>query len=39
MFSVLFVFTGSLFVLGGAFGCTVVAAQHWNLMRRAADAA
>jgi hypothetical protein len=38
MFAILFVFTGSLFVLGGAFGCSIVAVQHWNLMRRAASA-
>lgn len=35
MFLVLFVFTRSVFVLGGAFGCAVVAIQHWVLMRRA----
>jgi len=35
MFAVLFILTGSPFVLGGAFGCTVVAVQHWNLMHRA----
>lgn len=39
MFTVLFVFTGNVFVLGGAFGCTVVATQHWKLMRRALAAA
>ena len=33
MFGVLFAFTGSLFVLGGAFGCAVVAAQHWHMSR------
>jgi hypothetical protein len=38
MFTVLFAFTGSPFVLGGAFGCAVVAIQHWNLMRRARGA-
>jgi uncharacterized membrane protein len=37
MFAVAFAFTGSGFVLGGAFGCTVVSIQHWYLMRRAAD--
>jgi len=37
MFGVLFVITANLFVLGGAFGCTVVAVQHWSLMRRAAQ--
>ena len=36
MFAILFLFTGSTFVLGGAFGCTIVAVQHWNLRRRAA---
>src|SRR5262249_59412587 len=31
MFAVLFAFTGSPFVLGGVFACTVVAAQHWRM--------
>src|SRR5262249_32920281 len=35
LYAVVFLFTDSLFVLGGAFGCAVVAIQHWFLMRRA----
>jgi len=39
LYAVLFVFTGSLFVLGGVLGCVVLATQHWTLMRRARSAA
>jgi hypothetical protein len=35
IYALLFVLTGSLFVLGGSVGCTVVAAKHWGLVRQA----
>jgi hypothetical protein len=34
MFAILFAFTGRSFVLGGAFACLVLSAQHWFLARR-----
>ena len=36
VFAVVFAFTGSPFVLGGALGCTFLSAQHWKFARRQA---
>jgi hypothetical protein len=33
LFAVLFLFTGSVFVLGGVMTCSSLAAQHWRLAR------
>ena len=34
MFTVLFLFTGSWFLLGGTLGCLSIAQTHWRLARR-----
>ena len=38
LYLVLFILTGSQFLLGGALACTVTAAQHWNFSRQAKTA-